>query len=248
MRRVIAISDLQVPFHDRRAVDAVAQCISDIKTDEDIVVTVGDEMDMQTISRWSQGTALEWERSIGKDRDATVQVLRDLQVQHVIRSNHTDRLYNQIMRRLPGLLGLPEIELKNFLRLPELGIAFHEQAFTTAAPGWAIMHGDEAGVSQIAGQTGQGLSKKVGLSVLCGHTHRLGLQPYTQSVNGKATRTLYGFEVGNLMDMKKATYAKTHNWQQGFGILYVDGQTVTPCPIPIEKKSFVVEGVQYRWN
>jgi len=247
MRRVIAISDLQVPFHDRRAVDAVAQCISDIKTDEDIVVTVGDEMDMQTISRWSQGTALEWERSIGKDRDATVQVLRDLQVQHVIRSNHTDRLYNQVMRRLPGLLGLPEIELKNFLRLPELGITFHEEAFNVA-PGWVVMHGDEAGVSQIAGQTGQGLSKKVGLSVLCGHTHRLGLQPYTQSVNGRATRTLYGFEVGNLMDMKKATYAKTHNWQQGFGLLYIEGSTVTPCPIPIEKKSFVVEGVQYRWN
>ena len=110
MHRAWIISDLQVPYHDRKAVDAVAQSISDLKGPNDIVLTIGDEMDMQTISRWSQGTALEWERSIGKDRDATVQVLRDLQVQHVIRSNHTDRLYNQIMRRLPGLLGLPEIE------------------------------------------------------------------------------------------------------------------------------------------
>ena len=220
MRRVWIISDLQVPFHDRKAVDAVAQCIADMKGPEDTVLTIGDEMDMQTISRWSQGTALEWERSIGKDRDATVQVLKDLQVEHVIRSNHTDRLYNQIMRRLPGLLGLPEIELKNFLRLPELGITFHEEAFPVA-PGWVAMHGDEAGVSQIAGQTAQGLSKKVGL---------------------------YGFEVGNLMDMGKAKYAKTHNWQAGFGLLYVDGPRVTPVPIPIEKKSFVVEGVQFKWN
>ena len=247
MHRAWIISDLQVPHHDRKAVDAVAQAISDLKGPNDIVLTIGDEMDMQTISRWSQGTALEWERSIGKDRDATVQVLRDLQVQHVIRSNHTDRLYNQIMRRLPGLLGLPEIELQNFLRLPELGITFHEDAFPFA-PGWVAMHGDEAGVSQIAGQTAQGLSKKVGLSVCCGHTHRLGLQPYTQSVNGRATRVLYGFEVGNLMDMRKAKYAKTHNWQQGFGLVYIDGNRVTPCPVPIEKKSFIVEGEQYSWS
>lgn len=247
MHRVWAISDLQVPYHDRKAVDAVAQCISDMKNDDDIVLTLGDEQDMQTISRWSTGTALEWERSIGKDRDMTVQILRDLQVQHVIRSNHTDRLYNSIMRRLPGLLGLPEIEFENFMRLPELGITFHKDAFRLA-PGWVAMHGDEAGMSQIAGQTAQGISKKVGMSVLAGHSHRLGLQPYTQSVNGRATRTLYGFEAGNLMDMRKATYAKTHNWQSGFGLLYVDGQTVTPCPIPIEKKSFVVEGVQYKWN
>lgn len=246
MHRVWAISDLQVPYHDRRAVDAVAQAITDLKGDDDIVLTIGDEMDMQTISRWSQGTALEWERSIGKDRDTTVQVLRDLQVQHVLRSNHTDRLFNSLMKRLPGMLGLPELELENFLRLPELGITFHREAFHVA-PGWVAMHGDEAGLSQIAGQTAQGLSKKVGLSVVCGHTHRLGLQPYTQSVNGRTTRTLYGFEVGNLMDMGKAKYAKTHNWQQGFGLLYVDGNRVYPQPIPIVGKSFVIEGVCYSW-
>lgn len=247
MRRIWIISDLQVPYHDRKAVDAVAQCITDLKESDDLVATAGDEMDFQTISRWSQGTALEWERSIGRDRDATVQVLRDLQVQVCVRSNHTDRLFNSLMKRLPGLLGLPELELQNFLRLPELGIHFSQDAYPIA-PGWNLMHGDEAGMSQIAGQTAAGLVRKVGTSIVCGHTHRLGLQPYTTSVNGKVTRTLWGFEVGNLMDMGKAKYAKTHNWQQGFGLLYVDGPRVTPVPVPIEKKSFVVEGVQYRWS
>jgi hypothetical protein len=66
-------------------------------------------------------------------------------------------------------------------------------------------------------------------------------------VNGKTTRTLYGFEVGNLMDMSKAKYAKTHNWQQGFGILYVQDKIVTPVPIPIQKRSFVIEGQQWTW-
>jgi len=247
MRRIWLVSDLQVPYHDRKAVDALAQCIADMKGPDDLVATVGDEIDLQTISRWSQGTALEWERSIGKDRDLTVQVLKDLQVQVCVRSNHTDRLYNALMKRLPGLIGLPELELENFLRLPQLGIHYAEDAYPVA-PGWNLMHGDEAGMSQIAGQTAAGLVRKVGTSVVCGHTHRLGLQPHTTSVNGKVTRTLWGFEVGNLMDMTKAKYAKTHNWQQGFGLLYVNGLTVTPVPVPILRKSFVVEGVEYKWS
>ena len=247
MRRIWLISDLQVPFHDVRAVDAVAQCITDLKRADDIVVTVGDEQDFQTISRWAQGTALEWERSIGNDRDTTVQVLRDLQVQHMIRSNHTDRLYHSVMKRLPGLLGLPELELENFWRLPELGIQFHKHGYRIPKTDWIVLHGDEAGTSQVAGQTAAGLVRKVGLSVACGHTHRLGLQPYTTSVGGKLTRTLWGMEVGNLMDMSKATYAKTHNWQQGFAVLYQDGSRTTPVPIPIINRSFVIEGEQYTW-
>ena len=246
MKRIWLVSDLQVPYQDARAVDALATAIDELKQPDDIVVTVGDEMDFQTIGRWSQGTPLEYERTMGKDRDTTVQVLKDLQVNHVIRSNHTDRLFASVMRRLPGLLGVPELELENFLRLPELGITFHKEAFNVA-PDWVVLHGDEAGISQTAGQTAAGLVKKVGMSVACGHTHRLGLQPYTTGVNGKHTRTLFGFEVGNLMDMRKALYAKTHNWQQGFGILYVQDKIVTPVPIPIQKRSFVIEGQQWTW-
>lgn len=244
--RVFLISDLQVPYHDPRAVDAVAQCVSDLREPGDIVVTVGDEIDLPQISRWQKGKAGEWERTLGKDRDLTVSILANLGVDHVIRSNHTDRLFNSLTDRLPGLLGLPELELKNFLKLDQLGITYHETAFHVA-PGWVVLHGDEAGVSQVPGQTAWGLTQKVGLSVACGHTHRAGVRPHTQSVNGKVTRTLYGMEVGNLMNMKEATYARTHNWQQGFGMLYVDGKKVSPSLIHINDRSFVVEGHRYSW-
>ena len=244
--RVWLISDLQVPYHDERAVDAVAQCITDLREPGDIVVTVGDEIDLPQIGRWERGKAGEWERTLGRDRDTTVAILANLGVDHVIRSNHTDRLLNSLTDRLPGLLGLPELQLKNFLKLDELGIIYHEEAFRVA-PGWVVMHGDEAGVSQVPGQTAWGLTQKVGMSVACGHTHRAGIRPHTQSVNGKITRILYGMEVGNLMDMKQAKYAKTHNWQQAFGILYVEGNKVSPSLIHIDNRSFVVEGSRYSW-
>ena len=245
--RVWLISDLQVPYHDPRAVDAVIDCVTEMRSPDDIVVTVGDEIDLPTISRWTQGRSGEWERTIGRDRDKTVEILAALGVDHAVRSNHTDRLFQSLQSRLPGLLGLPELELRNFLKFDELGITFHEKAFRGAAPGWVVMHGDESGTSQVAGTTSARLAAKVGLSVACGHTHRLGLQPHTQGVNGNITRTLYGMEVGCLMDFKQATYTRTHNWQQGFGLLYVDGKKVSPVPVPIQDKSFVVEGRRFAW-
>jgi len=246
MKRIVVISDLQVPYHDEAAVAAVAQMINDIKTKNDTVVTVGDEQDFQTMSKWAEGTALEFEGTIARDRDATVQVFKDLQVDHTIRSNHTDRLYQQVMRRMPGLSGLPELEIENFWRLPELGITHHRQAYEVA-PGWLALHGDEAGMSQNAGTTAAGLVKKTGMNVVCGHTHRLGLVPYTTGIYGQRMKTLFGMEAGNLMDPVKVSYTKTFNWQQGFAMLYVDGDVVTPTPIPIVNKSFVVEGDMYSW-
>ena len=118
MKTIVCVSDLQIPYHDKRAVENLAKFIKAYKPTE--VVSVGDEMDMQTISKWAKGTPLEYERSIGRDRDTTVRVLEALKVKHMIRSNHTDRLFNTVMMRAPGLLGLPELDLPKFLRLDDI--------------------------------------------------------------------------------------------------------------------------------
>ena len=232
MKAIVCISDLQVPYHDKRAVANVAAFIKAFKPDT--VVSVGDEMDFQTISKWAHGTPLEYERSIGRDRDATAKVLDDLRIEHVIRSNHTDRLFNTVMLRAPGLLSLPELELPNFLRMDLLGITYHKKPYELA-PGWLLMHGDEGNLSQNGGTTALNLAKKTGYSVVCGHTHRMGLTHHSEGVGGKNTRTLWGMEVGNLMDARQASYLKggINPWQQGFGILWVDGQNDKPELVPI---------------
>jgi len=107
------------------------------------------------------------------------------------------------------------------------------------------MHGDEGNISQNGGTTALNLAKKTGKSVVCGHTHRMGLVHHTESFSGVPTRTLWGMEVGNLMDAKQASYLKAgiSNWQQGFGILWVDGKTVVPQLVPIARDgSFFAEG------
>lgn len=242
MKVKVLVPDLQIPYHDKKVVNLFAKFIKAYKPDD--VVSVGDEMDMQTISRWSMGTPLEYEKSIGRDRDETVRVLEQLQVKHMTRSNHTDRLYNTIMKRAPGLMGAPEFELENFLRLKDLGITYHKDPWEVA-PKWLLLHGDEGSTNQTGGQTALGLAKKTGMSVVCGHTHRAGLIHYTESFRGTPSRTIWGMEVGNMMNMKQASYLKggIGNWQQAFGILYIEGNKVTPSLIPVHKDgSFVVEG------
>jgi len=125
MKRIVIVSDLQVPFHDRHAVKNLVSFISKFKPQE--VVTIGDEIDFNTISKWAEGTPEAYEQTLGEDRDEAVQVLYDLQVTQMIRSNHTDRLYNQIMRKIPSFLSLPELRFEKFMQLDELGITFHKK-------------------------------------------------------------------------------------------------------------------------
>lgn len=228
-------------------VDAVSQFIDDYKPDE--VACVGDEADLPMLSRYSRGMKEEYSGDIAKHRDRTVEVLRQLKVTQLSRSNHGQRLWTSIATRLPGLMGLPELEYEEFFRHNELGITFHRDPYKIA-PNWYMMHGDEGSHSRHGSQTALGLSRKIGASVVCGHVHRLAVASETEMVGSKVTRIRTGFEVGHLIDVRTSGMAYMRgmaNWQPGFGLLLVDGQHVTPVPVPIINRSFVIEGEQYKW-
>ena len=244
MKKIVVISDLQVPYHDERAVRNVASFIRRFKPDQ--VITIGDEIDLPQISRWTEGTPGWFEQSLGTDRDATVEILWDLQVTDMIRSNHTDRLYNVIMKKIPAFLALPELKFEKFMKLDELGIKFHRKPLEFA-PDWIAIHGDEGSVKPTPGLTALDAARKHGKNVVCGHTHRAGQSAFTEASGGVLGRILRGVEVGNLMDFKKAGYMKgTGNWQQAFAVFYVDKKAVTNTIVHIEKDgSFVFEGKRY---
>jgi hypothetical protein len=244
LKKVVVISDLQVPYHDERAVRNVASFIRRFKPDQ--VITIGDEIDLPQISRWTEGTPGWFEQSLGSDRDATVEILWDLQVTDMIRSNHTDRLYNVIMKKIPAFLALPELKFEKFMKLDELGIKFHRKPLEFA-PDWIAIHGDEGSVKPTPGLTALDAARKHGKSVVCGHTHRAGQSAFTEASGGVLGRVLRGVEVGNLMQFSKAGYMKgTGNWQQAFAVFYVDKKAVTNTIVHIEKDgSFVFEGKRY---
>ena len=235
---------MQIPFHDQHALKNLVSFIKSFKPDE--VVTIGDEIDFNTISRFADGTPEAYEQTLGDDRDAAVQVLYDLQVTHMVRSNHSDRLYTKIMLKIPSFLSLPELRFEKFMRLDELGITYHRSAFNIA-PGWVAVHGDHTPLKMHGGLSALEAARRYGKSVISGHTHRMGRSSYTEAINGRRGRILHGVEVGNLMDMSKANYVKGYaNWQSGFAIMYVKDNNVQVDLIYIEKDgTFIVAGKRY---
>lgn len=244
MRRTVIVPDLQVPYHDEVAVRNVALFIKAYRPDS--VITLGDEIDLPQISRWSENTPNWYEQSLAEDRDLAVEVLWSLvehsKEAHTIRSNHTDRLYNVIMKKIPAFLALPELKFEKFMRFDELGITFHRKPYAFQK-GWVAIHGDEQGMNPNAGLTALGAARRHGLSVVCGHTHRAGQSAFTEASGGKIGRILRGVESGHLMDVRLAGYTKgTMNWQQAFTI--VEDTQVTL--INLEKDgTFVVNGKRY---
>jgi hypothetical protein len=205
-------------------------------------------MDFNTISKFSSGFD-EHSKTIGRDRDMCVDVMYDLQITQLSRSNHGARLFNALSTRLPGLIGAPELEIENFLKLPELGIKYHRKPYEIPGTNWVMVHGDEQSIKPHGGLTALEAAKRHGKSVVCGHTHRQGISSYTQSSGGLEVSRLTGFEVGHLMDTRStgASYMKgTFNWQTGFGVIYTDRKRVLPIAVPIEKDgSFQFEGKVY---
>lgn len=247
MKRTVVIPDLQCPYEDPAFVRSMSLFIKAFRPD--VVVTIGDEIDLPQISRWHENTPGWYEQTLASDRDHTVDVLWQL-TEHakegvVIRSNHTDRLYNVIMKKIPSFLSLPELRFEKFLKLDELGLKYWKDPYPIAK-GWVAIHGDLGALNPNAGMSALNQAKRMGQNVIMGHTHRAGRSAHSEASNGVLRRVLHGVEVGHAMNLKHAKYAFTPNWQQAFAIVTENGKNVQVDLIYAEKDStFLVNGKRY---
>lgn len=247
MKRTIVWPDLQCPYEDSHLVRNFASFAKTFRPDA--VVTIGDEIDLPQISRWTENTPGWYEQTLADDRDHTVEVLWELtqhaKEAHTIRSNHTDRLYNVIMKKIPAFLSLPELRFEKFMKFDELGIKFHKDPFPIAK-GWIAIHGDLGGLNPNPGMSALNQARRHGLNVIMGHTHRAGQSAYTEASNGRTGRILRGVEVGHAMNVKAAKYVATPNWQQAFAIVTERDKNVQVDLIHVEKDgTFLVHGKRY---
>jgi predicted phosphodiesterase len=247
MKRTVVIPDLQCPYEDSHVVRNLSLFIKAFRPDA--VLTIGDEIDLPQISRWTENTPGWYEQTLAEDRDRTVDVLWSLfeysKEAHMVRSNHTDRLYKVIMKKIPAFLSLPELKFEKFLKLDEMGVKF----WTTPMPiakGWIATHGDLGSLNPNPGLSALNQAKRHGQNVIMGHTHRAGRSAHSEASNGVLRRVLHGVEVGHAMDLKAAKYVSTPNWQQAFAIVTENGKNVQVDLIYIEKDgTFQVHGRRY---
>jgi hypothetical protein len=247
MKRTVVIPDLQCPYEDSHVVRNLSLFIKAFRPDA--VLTIGDEIDLPQISRWTEQTPGWYEQTLADDRDRTVDVLWSLfeysKEAHMVRSNHTDRLYKVIMKKIPAFLSLPELKFEKFLKLDEMGVKFWSTPMPIAK-GWIAIHGDLGSLNPNPGLSALNQAKRHGQSVIMGHTHRAGRSAVSEASNGVLRRVLHGVEVGHAMDLKAAKYVSTPNWQQAFAIVTENGKNVQVDLIYIEKDgTFQVHGRRY---
>lgn len=247
-KRVLIVPDLQIPFHDRRAVKALIGFVGDTQPDE--VVMIGDVLDFPQPSRWNKDTKGEFEGSIYKDVEmAKRQLFEPLRAGYdgpvmFHEGNHDERARVYLDKYAPALSGTSAFNIDVLCDFDAFNIELLPEVYNIA-PGWVSTHGHKQNIklSQKAGDTALNAAKKFRKSVVMGHTHRLGLVHHSDGHSGRA-QVLTGFEVGNMMDMRQAGYLKggTANWQSGFGILDVDAKSVQPIPVLITGRRFSVDG------
>jgi predicted phosphodiesterase len=247
-KRIVIISDCQMPHTHMRAIHSLLQFIKKIKPDA--LACVGDEIDLPMVSRWTDGRRGEFSERIQTDLDSTHELLArfrsalgDGKPFHLVRSNHTDRLERYIERKAPAISSLRGLTYPELLGVKELGITWHERMFEIA-PGVLLGHGDEGPLSRVSGMTALKLSESVGKSVCIGHSHRQGLIWVSRGYNSKI-ESRFAMECGHLMDIAQAHYLKPRqaaNWQLGFALLEIHNKFTSPHLIPMRADG------SFTWN
>lgn len=237
MQRIVIISDTQIPYHNPKQIASLIRYIGETQPDQ--VIHIGDLMDYPQPARWSKNLRAEYEGSVIKDSEAGKRFLGSLRDVYsgtlwVHEGNHDLRPRAYLAKYAPALSDSDAFTLPRLLDFSNHGVilapAFHE--FT---PGWVTTHGHLGfSLSRYAGGTAINAAKRIGKSVIMGHTHRAGIVNESTGHSG-IVKTLTGVEVGNLMDMRKAHYLKygAGNWQSGFGIVDIDGRKVAPQIITV---------------
>lgn len=241
---IVITGDQQCPLEDRKVVDVVAGFLADRNLTS---INAGDEADFTSLGRWVRGLKGEYAGDLDQARTRTREVLTDLRVTDIVRSNHIDRLETYLERHAPALAELPELKYERFMGLDDLNVTFHRKPFQFL-PGWLLMHGDEGGISQQPGQTALKLSQRTNMNVVCGHVHRGAALPWTFGATGVKRTRRWAMEVGCMMDFAKADYIKAGmmQWQHGFGIIVKDGKDVIPHFVPIDNGKFYFDEKWYR--
>ncbi|MEO6086935.1 MAG: metallophosphoesterase [Umezawaea sp.] len=251
-KRYVVISDTQMPYEDRKALKAVIRFIGEYQPDE--VVQIGDLMDYPQPARWSKDSAAEYEGSVFEDsvhaKRCFFEPLRKVYDGPVgiIEGNHDLRPRTYLSKYAPALAGTSVFNFEILLDFDAFGVTKLPDWYEFA-PKWVMTHGHLGNISlsRIAGNTALNAAKKLGVSVVMGHTHRVGKGSHSVGYDGKILQTLTGVEVGNLMNMKAAGYLKggAANWQQGIGIVHVDGAHVHAEAVSINGRKFTVDGKVY---
>ena len=262
--RYLAVSDIQFPLHDELAVQLWLQVVAGFQPD--IIDLVGDVDNADATSRWYAGskdelfygvdvknTPIDELEKIALERmyDSGVQHTRDFLSQirayvpnasiHLHDGNHGwTRHESYFNSKAPELLD--RITPDTLYGLDENSVVFHRyDALPYNRFNDMYVHHGQA-VSKHSGESVKSDIDSWGVSLIRGHSHRIGDFHKTYELTGQL---LEGYEIGHLMQTDKASYLNQRNWQQGFIYGYVEADNHFLYLVKIKDYTCYVDGVRY---
>jgi predicted phosphodiesterase len=238
-RCIVVIPDAHIPYHDRRAWAVVLEAVAHLRPTH--VVIMGDFADCAALSQHERtttgGESFEDEiTAVNEALDKLGTVAGDADVTYV-EGNHEFRLPRYIANVAPAI-NLTSLQPQNLYRVLERGWRWvpYQQA-CRIGPVTFTHDLERAGANAIR----QALSD-LRRSVVIGHLHRLGVW-HEGDADG---RHLFAACFGWLGDVDQLTYRHRlrarREWRHGFGVIWVDGDRVSPQAIPIVDGMAIVDG------
>jgi hypothetical protein len=240
----LILSDLHVPDHNVRALEAVYKFIPDLKPDK--VHLLGDLLNFTEISKYAPDPYYHFTITdeIHEAREILKRIGRLAKCEILLyEGNHELRLIKFLGRNAEQLAELDldgerVISLPHLLNLKELGIRWIPDGVEHKEHGVILEHGDICRIK--GGYTGHALIDRRATNIIVGHTHKLALISRNQG------GVRFAIESGCLCNLRPTPmYVRHPDWQNGFTVLtYKNGQ-VYPEVIPIVNNSFYYGGKVY---
>ena len=214
----LVLSDLHLPYHDRRTVEmAVAEAR---KRAVKGVILNGDVLDSHEISRHDKDpSAPRYVEEVECGKRFLAWVRKQLPKARLIfkEGNHEERLIPYIWGRAPALFGLEGMTLPELLHTADYGIEWVGDKRVIHLGKLNVIHGHEYG----RGTTGpvnpaRGIYLKARSVVLCGHWHRTS-EHHEKNIR---SRPEAAWSAGCACGLNPQ-YAPLNNWNHGYAFVEI---------------------------
>lgn len=220
------------------------------KNQPDVLIQIGDFMDFFSLSSYKKRVPpkdrlyLHKEINTGRIKLKQWAQLAPNARKVLIAGNHEQRLESYLELHAAELYGLEEMSVPSLLQMDQSG---WEYLGPYGAGVWLCKnrlwctHGQY--VRKYSAYAAKEHVERMGLSVIHGHTHRLGSFFKTHSLTGKQ---YVGYEVGCIADFKRTPKSSSSvDWQHGFAQIWVDGHNFKVDLVPINNGKCIVHGERY---
>lgn len=216
-------SDIHFPLHDPRKVELFMKVMKWFKPDA--VDYLGDIDNADSTSRWAAGTPEEigdiGEGGVNETQELfkqTREILKDADIHYHDGNHGWTRHVEYLSKKAPAFLSIIDPESDAMYGTRSLGVHFHKYDKPPVKRFGDMYghHGDS--ISKHAGESVRNDCMNWGISLVRGHSHRMGAYYKTYALTGQEIR---GYEIGHMCDESKMDYIRCPDWQAGFAIAHV---------------------------